>query len=132
MTPPFRRLLPHLAATLLLAGCAQPKPPPVVGVIDLSERPAERALMNGMRAYDDGQYAEAEKQLDLALRGPLASPRDRAAAHKYLAFIYCTSKREASCESAFRAAREADSGFLLNKSEAGHPMWGPVYKRALP
>ncbi|TAL21021.1 MAG: hypothetical protein EPO01_12235 [Aquabacterium sp.] len=124
-----------LAAALvaaLLAGCAQPQPPKVVGVIDLSERPAERALMTGMRAYEDGQYAESEKQLTTALQASLASPRDRAAAHKYLAFIYCTTKREAQCEAAFKAARAADAGFALNKSEAGHPMWGPVYKRAIP
>ena len=30
-----------------------------------------------------------------------------------------------------RAARKADPQFALGKSEAGHPLWGPVYKRAL-
>ncbi len=27
------------------------------------QRPAERALLAGMRAYDEGQYAEAEREL---------------------------------------------------------------------
>lgn len=55
-----------------------------------------------------------------------------AAAQKHLAFIYCTSQRVAECEAAFRAARLADPAFALSRSEAGHPLWGPVYKRVQP
>ncbi|HEY0877332.1 MAG TPA: TssQ family T6SS-associated lipoprotein [Zeimonas sp.] len=115
-------------AILLLAGCVQPPAAPV-GLTEVAERPAEKALLAGIRAYDDGQYVEAEKQLDSALAAGLGSPRDRAAAHKHLAFIYCTSNRQADCERAFRAAKQVDRGFTLSKSEAGHPLWGPVYKR---
>lgn len=130
---PLAMLLTVTLAAAILTSCAQPQPPTsVVGVMDLSDKPAERALMSGLRAYDDGQYAEAEKQLMNALKGNLASPRDQAAAYKFLAFIYCTSKREAACEHAFKSARAADGNFSLTKSEAGHPMWGPVYRRALP
>ena len=59
-------------------------------------------------------------------RGPTAgeSTSDRAAAHKLLAFIFCTSNRMTDCEVQFRAARAADAGFALSKSEAGHPLWG--------
>ncbi len=32
-------------------------------------------------------------------------------------------------EASFRAAREADPAFVLSRSEAGHPAWGPVYRR---
>ena len=42
------------------------------------ERPAERALLDGIRAYDDGQYAQAEKALRKALADGLQSARDRA------------------------------------------------------
>ncbi len=115
-------------AVFLLAGCVQPPTAPV-GLTEVAERPAERALLAGIRAYDDGQYIEAEKQLDSALAAGLGSPRDRAAAHKHLAFIYCTSNRPTECEGAFRAAKRVDPGFTLSKSEAGHPVWGPVYKR---
>lgn len=114
-------------ALALLAGCAQQ--PASTGVMELSERPAEKALLAGMRAYDDGQYPEAEKLFDTALGSGLASPKDKAAAHKYLAFIYCTSNRVSQCEAAFKAARAADPAFALSKSEAGHPIWGPVYRR---
>ena len=114
----------------LLTACAQaPVAPPAVGLVDVAERPAERALLAGMRAYEDAQYPQAEKQLQAALQGNLVSPRDRAAAHKLLAFIFCTSNRMTDCEVQFRAARAADPGFALSKSEAGHPLWGPVYQR---
>jgi hypothetical protein len=114
----------------LLTACAQaPVAPPAVGLVDVAERPAERALLAGMRAYEDAQYPQAEKQLQAALQGNLVSPRDRAAAHKLLAFIFCTSNRMTDCEVQFRAARAADAGFALSKSEAGHPLWGPVYQR---
>ena len=128
------KLLLAAALAALAAGCAVPpeSSPPPVGLTDIAERPAEKALLAGIRAYDDGQYAEAEKQLGSAVKAGLSSPKDRAAAQKYLAFIYCTSNRQANCEAAFRAARQHDPAFALSKSEAGHPLWGPVYKRVTP
>ncbi len=119
---------------LLLGGCAaqqQPAPQPS-GLAELMERPGERALFEGIRAYDDGQYAQAEVALRKALDAGLASARDRASAHKLLAFITCTSNRMAECEAAFRAARRADPAFALHRSEAGHPLWGPVYRKVMP
>jgi Tfp pilus assembly protein PilF len=122
------------AAALLLGGCAAPPPPPPapVGLAELMERPGERALFEGIRAYDDGQYAQAEAALRKALAAGLRSGRDQASAYKLLAFITCTSERLAECEAAFRAARVADPGFALSRPEAGHPLWGPVYRKALP
>lgn len=114
---------------VVLAGCAAPSKPKPVGLLDVVSRPAERALQAGLRAYDDAQYADAEKHLNTALKSGLVSPRDQAEAHKVLAFVYCTSKRLLECEAEFRAARSADPGFALSKSEQGHPLWGPVYKK---
>jgi Tfp pilus assembly protein PilF len=111
----------------LVSGCATPMPS--AGLAEVIERPAERALLTGMRAYDDAQYPQAERALSTALGSGLISAKDRASAHKLLAFIYCTSSRTAECEASFRAAREADPGFALSRSEAGHPAWGPVYRR---
>ena len=126
----MKPLLPS-ALALLVAGCAMSRAPQP-GLLDVVERPAEQALLAGLRAYEDAQYADAEKQFGLALKLGLASPKDRAAADKHLAFIYCTSHRIADCEASFRAARAADPGFSLSKSEIGHPLWGPVYKRVQP
>ena len=138
-TGPLRRLTSHascIAAAWALAGCASPSaaPPPAAapnGLAELMERPAERALIEGIRAYDDGQYAAAEAALRTALGAGLASARDRASAHKLLAFITCSSERWAECEAAFKAARAADPAFALNRSEAGHPLWGPVYRKVM-
>lgn len=141
--PPFHPLLACIA--LALAGCAQwptaptaptapvpaPAEAPAIGVLEMMGRPAEQALLAGLRAYDDGQYPLAERRLQAALKAGLAAPKDRAAAHKTLAFVYCSSKRVKACEAAFRAAREADPGFELGKAEAGHPLWGPVYRRTV-
>ncbi len=137
MTPPAGVLLwagTAAAAVSMLAACAVPEPaapPPAVGLAELLERPAERALYDAMRAYDDGRYGNAETALRQALAAGLRSTRDRATAHKLLAFITCTSQRLADCEASFRAARAADAQFSLDRSEAGHPLWGPVYRRVV-
>jgi Tfp pilus assembly protein PilF len=112
----------------LLCACAVA---PVGGLSEVMQRPAERALLAGLRAYDDGQYGDAERELTKALATGLVSVKDRAAANKHLAFVYCTSQRVKPCEDAFRAARAADVEFTLTRAEAGHPLWGPVYKRVL-
>lgn len=119
------------AALALTTGCVQPPAAPV-GLLDVIARPAEKALLAGIRAYEDGQYVESEKQFSAALQAGLASSKDVAAAQKHLAFIYCTSNRTPLCENAFREARKADPAFTLSRSEQGHPVWGPVYKRVLP
>lgn len=134
-TPAWVTTTRLLAAAALCASCATPPAPaaaPTGGLAELMERPAERALLDGIRAYDDGQYTAAEAALRRALAGGLKSGRDRASAHKLLAFITCTSERLAECEAEFRAAHAADAGFALSRSEAGHPVWGAVYRKAVP
>ena len=123
-----------LALAALIAACAAPlgPPAPTGGLAELMERPAERLLFEGIRAYDDGQYTQAETALRRALASGLRSGRDQASAHKLLAFITCTSERLADCGAAFLAARAADPAFVLSRSEAGHPLWGPVYRKTLP
>jgi len=120
-----------LASAALLAACAQPAPAPL-GVVDISARPAERALLAGLKAYDDAQYESAERLFREALAAGLASPRDRAEAHKRLAFLHCAGGRLGECEAEFRLARQSDRNFALDESEAGHPVWGPVYKNLQP
>ena len=120
------RALAGAAVVLAAAGCATQ-----TGLTDVMQRPAERALLDGMRAYEEGQYVQAERDLRRALQTGLASAKDRAGAHKHLAFVYCTSSREAACDQSFRDALAADPEFALGKAEAGHPLWGPVYRRVV-
>lgn len=119
-----------LAAFAALTACETPQQQAAVGLTDLTERPAERALMGAMRAYDDADYPAVERQANEAMKLGLRSPRDLATAHKLRAFVYCTSNRLAACEAEFRAARSADPAFALTHAEAGHPVWGPVYLKS--
>lgn len=112
------------AAALLLAACGQ-----IPGRLPPEPTAADKALAAGLRAYDEGQYALAERQLQQALQLGLAGTKDRANAHKHLAFVFCTSNRGVECETQFRAARRADPTFALSRSEIGHPLWGPVWQR---
>jgi Tfp pilus assembly protein PilF len=123
MNPVLRRVA--LACTLfVLAACGDiPGRPPA------EPSPADKALSAGLRAYDEAQYPAAERQLQLALQLGVHGAKDRANAHKHLAFVYCTSNRIVECETQFRAARRADPGFALSRSEIGHPLWGPVWQR---
>ncbi|MBC7699961.1 TssQ family T6SS-associated lipoprotein [Aquabacterium sp.] len=116
---------PKLVASAPAVPVAAPAPTPVVTA-------ADAALAQGLKAYQAAQYTTAETQFNTALQAGLTVPADVATAHKHLAFIYCTSRRETACAKAFKAARAADPGFALSKAEAGHPMWGPVYRKALP
>lgn len=118
----------------LLAGCTTyPAPQQVASPVSVSPAPpvtgkAEVALDEGVRKYDEGQYDEAAGRLQQALELGLATPRDRARAHKYLAFIHCISGRDQACRDDFRNALIVDPGFDLTTAEIGHPMWGPVYR----
>jgi hypothetical protein len=122
-----------VAVSLTACAALESNPaPPAGGLSELIERPAERALFEAIKAYDDGQYGQAEAAVRKALNSGLRSGRDRANAYKLLAFMTCTSERIVECEAAFRAARGADPSFQLSRSEAGHPLWGPVYRRVVP
>jgi len=127
------RVLMAGAAAMLVAACATPPPPPApqatVSIARLYEQPAERAFLNAMRLYEDGQHERAETMFRRALAEGLADRHDVAVANKHLAFIACAYNRPVECEDAFRAAFAADPGFRLTDAEVGHPIWGPVYKR---
>jgi Tfp pilus assembly protein PilF len=111
-----------LAAVFIpaLAACAQ-----LQSVSPLSK--GRTALTEGIRLYDDGQHLAAAKSLQNALDLGL-SDRQRADAHKYLAFIHCSTGRTGPCRDEFRQALSADGELSLAPAEAGHPVWGPIFK----
>jgi Tfp pilus assembly protein PilF len=118
-----------VAGALLLAGC-QSEPmrdarADFKGLFGRSEGAA--ALAAGLRQYEDGSYAEAARQLQMAIDQGL-SRSERVNAHKHLAFIHCVSGRTASCREEFRKALAVEPGFDLPPAEAGHPTWGPVFR----
>jgi hypothetical protein len=144
-----------LLLSLVCAGCAPPAvkdsdlPPAVVpdtkpadskpsaseriepaapAPVERTLSPAEQELEKGIKNYEEGQYKVATKELQTALSLGLTGRSDRAQAHKYLAFINCVSGRPNGCREEFRKAFVADTNFDLTPAEAGHPMWGPVFR----
>lgn len=120
----FRWLL--LASTILIGACAS-QTSRDIGIDKLSPRKAEQALNQGVRQYEDGELKAAQKSLQEALNFGLTFDTDKVSAHKYLAFIHCASNQERQCRDEFRRAFELDPGFKLERTEIGHPLWGPVY-----
>jgi Tfp pilus assembly protein PilF len=123
----MKRIGVLLVAALLMTACASPFMRDT-GLDRLAPRKAEQDLSSGILAYEDGEYRSAVLLLQNALSAGLLLNSDKVAAHKYLAFIHCAQARERSCRNAFRKALELDPEFELAPAEAGHPMWGPVFK----
>src|SRR5687768_9864262 len=112
-----------IIAVPALAGCAEP----VRGIKSIFQSKGEPQLQAGIRQYEDGKYAAATTNLQNALAAGL-SDSDQVTANKYLAFVACTQGRERQCRAYFRRALELNPSFELEPAEAGHPMWGPVFK----
>ncbi|HKY02010.1 MAG TPA: TssQ family T6SS-associated lipoprotein [Burkholderiales bacterium] len=116
-----------VAILALLAGCA---------ATDMRDRgwedrvtgKAERLLIQGLNQYEEANYKKSGESLNAALTEGLAFKKDRVTAHKYLAFIDCAAGREATCREQFAAALALDPDLELSPAEAGHPMWGNVFK----
>jgi len=99
-------------------------PKPAEPVLDLSQQ----ELAKGIKSYEDGSYPIAARELQAALNFGLVVPAEQAQARKFLAFIQCVSNRLQACRDEFRKAFAADPSFDLAPAEAGHPIWGPVFR----
>lgn len=88
----------------------------------------EQSLSTGIKLYEEANYEDATQYLQRALSKGLKDKDDQIKAHKYLAFIYCVSGRKKKCSSEFKEACKLDPNFELQPAEAGHPIWGPVFR----
>ena len=114
----------HAEAAKIDAPKAEPpKPEPPKAEAAKVEAP----LQVGLRQYDDGDYDESAKTLKAAIDQGLP-PKDRVNAHKYLAFIHCAENRQRACRDEFRQALAIDPSLELAPAEAGHPVWGPIFR----
>ncbi|MDE2047656.1 MAG: TssQ family T6SS-associated lipoprotein [Betaproteobacteria bacterium] len=152
-TPSASTSLRLIAALALLSACAAPPPPPApappvvvapppapvasapvvpeVQPVQVSPEEIARADFNaGVRSYQEGRYAAAMKYLNNALSSPALVSADQVVAYKLLAFIDCSSNRKIECRRNFDKALAIQPGFELAKSEAGHPIWGPIFQEA--
>ncbi|WP_412478009.1 TssQ family T6SS-associated lipoprotein [Azonexus sp. IMCC34839] len=133
-----------MTALLLCAACASQnagkadadseakKAPEPVKAVAPAPQPltkAQQELAAGVASYEDGAYKQAAKQLQGALTLGLESGTEQAKAHKYLAFMHCVGKRQKQCRDEFGKAMAADPAFDLSPAEAGHPTWGPVFRK---
>jgi len=117
-----------LILMVLLAATAGCETDPVREVQKLFEpTKAQQTLSAGLKQYEDGKYDQSQKSLASALQQGL-SERDRVTAHKHLAFIHCASNREPECRAEFKKALSIDPGMNLAPEEAGHPVWGRVFR----
>jgi Tfp pilus assembly protein PilF len=120
----FRRALtlsPDLELSAAEAG--HPVWGPIFRELKASSSPFKLALQQ----YEAGNYDESLKNFEGALRNGLTS-KERVSAHKHLAFIHCASSRERQCREEFRRALAVDPSFELDAAEAGHPVWGPIFR----
>lgn len=122
------RMMLFAAAALLLSACAEmEKAKDKVGEL-FQSGPAEQKLSSGVKSYEEGDYKTSLAALQGALDMGLHSKGDQVTAFKYLAFIHCVSGREKQCRDGFKKALETDPNFDLKPAEAGHPVWGPVFR----
>ncbi len=119
----LRLTLLLLLASALAAGC-QSGPFKDFGA---TRNAGNSYLEEGVQNYEEGNYRVARRRLQFALEEGLSRP-DRVKAHKYLAFIACASGQQLTCREEFTIALELDPKFELAPAEAGHPIWGPMYK----
>jgi Tfp pilus assembly protein PilF len=118
-----------LAATL--AGCESAPVKQMQRDISslIQPKKGDQDLATGLRQYDEGKYGESARSLQASLGEGLGS-EDQITAHKHLAFIHCVSARERQCRDEFRKALKIDPALELEPAEAGHPIWGPVFRSA--
>lgn len=113
------------ALLILLQGCATEPGRKIQSMFAPSK--GQAALTAGLKQYEDGDYADSAKSLSAAVEQGL-SERERVDAHKHLAFIHCASNRERACRDEFRKALALDARMELAPAEAGHPVWGPIFR----
>jgi Tfp pilus assembly protein PilF len=87
----------------------------------------EPALAAGLKQYEEGEYAGSAKNLRAAIDQGLSN-KDLVDAYKHLAFINCASSRERQCRDEFRQALTIVPALELAPAEAGHPVWGPIFR----
>jgi tetratricopeptide (TPR) repeat protein len=87
-----------------------------------------KSLASGISEYEQGNYRKAAALLQASLDQGLPARSDRVKARKHLAFIHCISGRHAQCREQFRSTLRIDPSFELAANEAGHPIWGPVFR----
>ncbi|GKS76673.1 PEGA domain-containing protein [Acidovorax sp. SUPP950] len=87
-------------------------------------------LGQGIALFDAKDFQTAERAFQSALFAGLPDGQERASAHKYLAFIYCTNGEGKRCESEFDAAFAVRPSFKIDGYELNNTPWRSAYFRS--
>ena len=129
----WMRMATSIVLVAIAAGCAAPPQKSSVQTAEdiAKQQRTERAqanLADGLKKYDSGNYEEAISNFLLALDTGLLTVPDQLNARKHMAFVHCLSGRETNCKEEFEKVITLDPKFDLTPAEAGHPIWGPIYR----
>ena len=116
-----------LALALALAGCSAEQLGKDMSSFTFFQSKGEQSLSSGIKNYEDANYKDALQDLQNSLDAGL-SKASEVKARKYLAFIHCVSGREKQCYDEFNKALDLNPDLELTPAEAGHPVWGPVFR----
>jgi hypothetical protein len=119
------------------AAKAESKPPVVAIAVKPNEpepQPArpkpEQLLAEGNELYEKGDYKAAIRKLVTVRDSAEVMPLTKQSSLRLLAFSYCVTSQRALCKNQFSTLLAIAPEFQLSRGEAGHPLWGPVFKEA--
>ena len=128
----YRYIVVLVGCLVMLGGCVTTGSScDDVREVRLLRTPTEHLVNNGIKNYEDRNYAAAISILQSLVDNKEATKSEKLVAYKYLAFSHClyTKDEKRQCREAFKKAIELDSGFKLLPAEAGHPVWGPQFSQ---
>jgi tetratricopeptide (TPR) repeat protein len=91
---------------------------------------AEQTLQDGMVKYESGEFAEAQRLLESAIKMGLKDKADQVKAMKHIAFTQCLADHWSTCRATFVKIYDIDPNFDLAPAEAGHPSWTKTFAQA--
>jgi hypothetical protein len=97
---------------------------------DIVKSEPEQLLAEGTELYEKGDYKGAIRKLQSAKDAASDASAIQQNSLKYLAFSYCVTGQKALCKVQFVSLLKMTPEFQLSRAEAGHPLWGPVFKEA--
>ncbi len=91
---------------------------------------AEQLLADGLVKYEAGDFPEAQRLLESAIKEGLKAKPDQVRAMKHVAFSLCLQNKYPACRAQFLKIFEVDPAFDLTPAEAGHPQWTKTFAGA--